>query len=483
MDEEFIDTYSGEDEADLEGLSGRYFNPFLYSDDVRIDKVVGQILKDVKFDGHQANIKNHLRLILLNIVFIKQTSPSSFIRYCRDNGFWSRHDYPFGKKEHALRRMPNPHGISNKLNHVIDRLADEGLLETRSGHYDFKQNFRKVSRFKSTNLFRDRYLRPKSLKDVHLSYHKDYPYVLVSINEEKRLIWHGAHQHLNDHIKRKYEAKGRTKLPRQIDEMKRMLRRYNELIDMTDITLRDTQETSKARKEIEKAIKSPVIRIFKDHDLQTHGRFYNGWWQQISSDLRPHILINGNQTVELDYKSQHAHIHYGINLGKKMKDVISGDAYTIPKRDGSGVYPRSLGKQVFTIALNVIGNVHAALRARLKAYEQGTSIKDKQIAKECKPYLTTAKWRAFYEAFQHYHEKVWPFFFQESWRRYSFWDSQVCEYVLDTLTTQNIPCLSVHDSFIVEQHHKKSLEVVMKEAYTKAKHVPNRFDLCLPPIS
>jgi hypothetical protein len=42
-----------------------------------------------------------------------------------------------------------------------------------------------------------------------------------------------------------------------------------------------------------------VRRIFSRGSWHMHGRFYGGWWQQIGSELRRHIFINGKAVNKL----------------------------------------------------------------------------------------------------------------------------------------------------------------------------------------
>lgn len=46
-------------------------------------------------------------------------------------------------------------------------------------------------------------------------------------------------------------------------------------------------------------------------------------------------------------------------------------------------------------------------------------------------------------------------------------DSQIADNVLHYFTKKDIPCLCVHDSFIVPVKYKDELENVMKEEYRK----------------
>jgi len=53
-----------------------------------------------------------------------------------------------------------------------------------------------------------------------------------------------------------------------------------------------------------------VYRVFNNNDWQQGGRFYGAWWISCPSKLRPHILIDGKRTVEVDYSGLHAAMLY-----------------------------------------------------------------------------------------------------------------------------------------------------------------------------
>ena len=54
-----------------------------------------------------------------------------------------------------------------------------------------------------------------------------------------------------------------------------------------------------------------LCRIFSG-DFKSGGRFYKGWWQEMPSELRPHITIDGEAASELDYGGQHLLLLYAL---------------------------------------------------------------------------------------------------------------------------------------------------------------------------
>ena len=51
-------------------------------------------------------------------------------------------------------------------------------------------------------------------------------------------------------------------------------------------------------------------RIFSRGSLEQGGRFYGGFWQSIPERHRPHILIDGKKTIEIDFSTMSLRILY-----------------------------------------------------------------------------------------------------------------------------------------------------------------------------
>jgi hypothetical protein len=181
-------------------------------------------------------------------------------------------------------------------------------------------------------------------------------------------------------------------------------------------------------------------RVFNNGSFDEGGRFYGGWWQQIPNDpqkcmaYRQHITIDGEATVELDYGGLHPRMLYA-EIGLTLPD----DPYQV----GQPVACREVVKETFNKMLNagkkglsdaeydetVMGMTFDELQDRIKAR----------------------------------HKPIAGFFFTGAGLRLQYRDSCIAERVMMHFARQDIPCLSVHDSFIVQRRHAKELEVVMRE--------------------
>ncbi len=71
-------------------------------------------------------------------------------------------------------------------------------------------------------------------------------------------------------------------------------------------------------------VRNALYRVFNRGAFDLGGRFYGAWWQNITSDERRCISLNGGPCIELDYSQLHPRLLYAI-AGKPL----TGDAYTI----------------------------------------------------------------------------------------------------------------------------------------------------------
>lgn len=191
--------------------------------------------------------------------------------------------------------------------------------------------------------------------------------------------------------------------------------------------------------------------VFPDHkslhriynsDWTLGGRFYGAFWQNMRSEDRRHILIDGVETVEVDYDQLHARIIYA-----KAKKMLRGDAYEIEGWD------RKIAKRAFFIIVNG-GNFPEAKGAVANLLaEKGL---DPKLSADLIAAMTSR------------HHDVREFFHSGCGLSLQNLDGQMAEYVLKVMTARRrIPCLPIHDSFIVPEGQAETLIRVMKEAYEK----------------
>ncbi|MFK3777273.1 hypothetical protein [Agrobacterium sp. NPDC089420] len=172
------------------------------------------------------------------------------------------------------------------------------------------------------------------------------------------------------------------------------------------------------------------------------GRFYGAFWQNMRSEDRRHILIDGRETVEVDYDQLHARIIYA-----EAKKKLWGDAYDLEGWD------RKVAKRAFFIIVNAKNYVDAK-----------GAVAKLLIEKELDPKLSSK----LIEAMKARHHEVREFFHSGCGLRLQNLDGKMAEYVLRAMTVRKgIPCLPIHDSFIVPATATTILIRTMKEAFEK----------------
>ena len=178
-----------------------------------------------------------------------------------------------------------------------------------------------------------------------------------------------------------------------------------------------------------------LYRIFNNGDFKQGGRFYGGWWEQILSEYRKFITIDSKWTVETDFSSLHPHMLYAL----KGLD-LSGDAYQI-----DGVYDRGMVKLAFAKLLN----------------GENAPRKPEGYSEE----IVGMPWLALIKAIKKKHDQIADYFSTGYGLKLMFHDSEVAERVLLNFSSRDIPCLPVHDSFIVHHAHGEELRSVMEAEY------------------
>ncbi|MGH1463160.1 MAG: hypothetical protein ACRBB6_14115 [Neptuniibacter sp.] len=177
-------------------------------------------------------------------------------------------------------------------------------------------------------------------------------------------------------------------------------------------------------------------RIFNNGSMYQGGRFYGGWWQGIPSIYRPHIVINGEKTVEIDYSSVAIRILYdeaGIELNPDQ------DLYDLGLSDWQGkLDPRRTIIKKFLVAKI---NDHKNLFRLDEDQQEVLGMNTDQLMS-----LIREK-----------HAPIIDFLEAGNGLSAQYRDSQIAEQVMLGMINQDVPILPIHDSFIVPLSHKEQL--------------------------
>jgi hypothetical protein len=188
-------------------------------------------------------------------------------------------------------------------------------------------------------------------------------------------------------------------------------------------------------------------RVFNDPELQTGGRFYGGWWQNIPKEYRHHLAVNGKKMVELDYSNQHPSILYA-----QAAEIRPADCYAdvVP----SSSLPQDVTKKELRSA------VKAAFNAMLNSPRPL-----RQPPKGVRPSQFGLNWREFSEVIIAFHEPIAHHFYTGVGLRLQRLDSDIAEKVMLHFAEHNIAILPLHDSFLMHHEYEATLAPVMEAAF------------------
>ena len=199
-------------------------------------------------------------------------------------------------------------------------------------------------------------------------------------------------------------------------------------------------------------------RVFNASWLEG-GRWYGPWWQGLSSDVRAGLRIDGEPTVEVDFSACH------------LRLLSAAAGVTNLTADGRHHYAATdLHRDVAKLATNILLNSSNEAEA-LGALTREVAIHHSHRGLPPSGYI----FAEIKGAFPHL-RNLW---LTGAGLRLQSIDAEICARVQRSLRKQGIPCLSVHDSFIVPQHAKELLMTVMEREFDRAcQRMPNIAFFC-----
>ena len=188
-----------------------------------------------------------------------------------------------------------------------------------------------------------------------------------------------------------------------------------------------------------------LICTFSRGSFDKGGRFYHGWWQNILSDYRRYILIDGVRTVEVDF----------CNMSLRMLYAQSDIDYP----DNVDAYDFGLDnwKKKYDPRREVIKKfVNALLNDEDKVYK--LKAKDKKV-------LGGLDHDHMMNLLKQTHPLIFDKILEGDGQFIQNLDSQIAQQILLILLRENITCLPIHDSFIVQYQHADRLVDVMETVF------------------
>lgn len=396
-----------------------------------------QMFEALDYKGTKKEI-NHVTVVLLNLYYAYCLDPDKWVSYSRD-----KNSFREGKRYNKL------HLKYDIFIATIDKLFKLGYIEDHTGFQDEKTKISFMSRMKATPKFIDLVEVKHAVTFRMIG--KYAPDELIELRDVE-----GEPVEYKDD-----NADVRVMLP--------VLQAYNDLLSRTYIDIHfdvaDIQQKIDARRRrkdkktglpkdyrlVVNLSNKRVRRIFNKSTFKQGGRFYGGWWQGIPSDLRKKIIIDKDYTVEIDYSGLHIYLLYalkGINFADLEKEP-----YIYPK-DNDPDELRPILKVLLLAAVNSKDEATCIKAVQYEINMNRSAFPDKL------PDLKTA-----YQEFKVYHSDIADMFCSQYGLKLQKLDSVIAETVVNAMTTEDIPVLVVHDSFVCSKKEESFLYEVMIAAY------------------
>lgn len=391
------------------------------SEHPKVQQVIEVLFGELQTSGHlgkssRKKIVKHLKAIVLDLYIGYSFDPHIYIGYPRARSQYSK-ESRLGKLFFGFRPMMR----------VVDGLEALGYLESHKGFRDISSGRSRQSRMRAR----------QSLIDL-IEHHSVTP-LMIQREDQAVIVLRDAN---GENIS--FETTDETQ------KMEAELRAYNTFIGEHQVGLSLPIEEVRAllierRSNPVDYTRNQLRRVFNE-TFSRGGRFYQGWWQEMPSDLRPYITIDDQPTSELDYSGQHLLLLYALN--EDEYPWLRGDT------DPYGEENRDLMKQVFVICVNEESRETAiqAIRQEIN-YNYPDLTSTNEIIN---PLIDTTIEK---------HPELSDYFFSGMWAELQRQDSKITEYVLNHMRAKKVLVLPVHDSFVVQDQYIQHLYSIMKEAY------------------
>lgn len=378
-----------------------------------------------RYQKLRPTIKN----VILNLYTCWLRSPEMYVAYSRD-----KNHYSVGKRYNKLFIK------YEKLVFVVDRLEELALIEHVSGFYDRKSGVGKRSRMRASNCLIELF---EGIESIDLL-HPENAEVIILRKNGKQVDY--------------TDTAATLKMRERLRIINKTLKASKIDLDVSREELEALQAESVARQlegddEDSRAFdlhSKTLVRIFNDKFTQG-GRHYRGWWQVIPKQLRAKVLIDGEDVVELDYKSIHPNLLYIKETGAPCP----GDPYVLPGSEGD-----KLMRDVCKFALLVLINAKTLTEAKKSIKRE---IRNK-IAPELHERLRAIDMDSVIARLLERHEVISKHFGAGAGLRLQKMDADIADEIMFRLAAQGVTCLPVFDSFLVKRSEVEKLRYAMAEA-------------------
>ena len=385
---------------------------YLYSEHPKVIKAVGFVVDELFKPARKERRKywKTARMLITNLWESANASNNPWRSLSRDKSA-----YLEGTRYNKLY-------ITYLLVKVVDRLIELGYIEQIKGKYNSATGFGRASRIKATEKLLE-LVRIRDIFSVLAPNPEDNSETIILKDKNKKLV--------------DYKDFERT------DTAREELRLINELLAKTKLEV-----SKKALKDTELVVltRKKVFRVFNNDDFSAGGRVYGGFWQQIKREYRSTIKINGESVTELDYKANHPSMIYRLSTDKP----IPSDCYTV------NGFNRDIAKKAIMMMINN------------ETKEAAVNALAPDIRKKLGIAFTKKDSKKVIESLEELHEPILPFLYDPKLgMTLQSIEGEIAVDILFTLMKEDIPCLPLHDSFIVAVTHRERLRAAMIYSYKK----------------
>lgn len=202
-------------------------------------------------------------------------------------------------------------------------------------------------------------------------------------------------------------------------------------------------------------LETRLYRVANNRNL-THGmRFYQPEYQNLKSELRPSLIIGNDAVTEYDYSSFHIRMLYhmeGIDLQEDPYGIFDYN----PRL-------RTAVKLMTNIAINSSSETSAIRAMNDKLFRLNRSGKLDKVVKAM--HEANLKASNLLQIVKSKHPEIAQYFNSGIGVELQYKDSMLAESILDHFMRKGVPCLCIHDSFIVPRPYGEELKSVMEEKY------------------
>lgn len=202
-------------------------------------------------------------------------------------------------------------------------------------------------------------------------------------------------------------------------------------------------------------------RVFNLGRLDKGGRYF-AVLSSMPSSLRPHMLIDGEPVVELDYSCLHPSMLLAEDGKKLATDLYDPRHYWRLWREHIKVmFQYMLNSSSKRQAIQGIQHAHRKGEIELPELPPHQQDEDPNTVEYERPTAIVAHLEENnFKPIQHH-------LYSEKWADLQYQDSLLATEAMTHFARKKEVCLSIHDSFLVRQSLKDELHKVMTEAYQK----------------